>query len=932
MTKIILWVTFLFNFSLSQSQAQYPPISPKWVFEPWVWEDHVNTEASTWNVINGYSSRGIPFGNINIDSPWEWPASPGDNGYNTFRFELKRYPNPKEFIKQLNEMGLHVSLWVTGVMSTDCPYYDTAKKYNYYINNGATTAFWRGSGRASHIDFFNPEAVKYWEGLMDSILDNFGVDGWKCDESDYEVGNSNSTYAGIKSKRQYSDAYYGEMYNYIRKKRGDQGMIYARPYCEQKNNPGYIFAPISVNTAGWVGDQENTWAGLQLALKNIFISAYLGYATVGFNIGGYTDTQNPQNKDLFVRWAQLGSMVPIMENGGITDNRHFPWLFDQNTVDIYRYFSKLHHQLVPYFYSYDILAHLTGKSIFRPIDGTRGYPDTTSWNGDWKYDLGDNIFIAAIYQDNTSRTITFPSNDSWINYWNESDIHQGGTTATLTYNLNQYPIFIRSGAIIPMHVDDSETGNGSASSRHYLTLLVYPSTSSALKYYTDSANVNEIKCDKNSGGINISFSKLTDSVIIRLKNNSEPESVRLSRNISLVKKYSFFDFENASSGWFQGQMNDSGNVYTWIKFSNPADTVYINNICNLNLYPLNYQLSSLNAGNGFYVDRTYVLTSVPDEYRGFNMIKTANDDKMKTGIDFHFNICSSADIYIAYDHSLAASTPSWISDNYTKVEGKQIIGTGYPPNDITFDIWKKTTTAIGYISFGINNGTGESSMYFVFYKIKSVTAAIKIFLQGSYNTTTHMMNANLRGLPGFPKTQPYGGAPWNYTGAETVLSIPSDIVDWVLVELRSTYNGAAIAKRAAFLKKDGTVCDIDGINPVSFSGTSSGNYYIIIKHRNHLAVMSKNSVSLPNSSAYVFTNSNTYGTNAMVSLETNVYGMWAGDVNGDTQVDADDRGITWNYRNQTGYLIQDVNLDITVDADDRGITWNNRNLVSNVPN
>ena len=401
-----------------------------------------------------------------------------------------------------------------------------------------------------------------------------------------------------------------------------------------------------------------------------------------------------------------------------------------------------------------------------------------------------------------------------------------------------------------------------------------------------------------------------------------------------VQQTSFY--WNISSKWLSSDGKDFVMIFTGLNDMDSWNTVeasFTTNItCDLDLYPNNYEFSSLSLNTQYYVDRTYVLTSIPDEYKGFNMIKTANDDKMKTGIDFHFNICSSADIYIAYDHSLAASTPSWISDNYTKVEGKQIIGTGYPPNDITFDIWKKTTTAMGYISFGINNGTGESSMYFVFYKIKSVTAAIKIFLQGSYNTTTHMMNANLRGLPGFPKTQPYGGAPWNYTGAETVLSIPSDIVDWVLVELRSTYNGAAIAKRAAFLKKDGTVCDIDGINPVSFSGTSSGNYYIIIKHRNHLAVMSKNSVSLPNSSAYVFTNSNTYGTNAMVSLETNVYGMWAGDVNGDTQVDADDRGITWNYRNQTGYLIQDVNLDITVDADDRGITWNNRNLVSNVPN
>ena len=297
------------------------------------------------DVPKGYTDSGIPYGNTNIDSPWEWPAWPGDNGYNTFVFERKRYPNPHEFIKELNDRGIHVTVWITGVMTTDCPGYKDIP-LNYFVNGGATTPFWRGSRAASHIDFFNPEALAYWRNLMDKVLDSVGVDGWKMDESDYYVGALKPimTYEGIKTPRQYSDAYYSEMYNYIRTKRGDQGMIYARPYCDQVGDTAKVFAPISVNTAGWVGDQENTWDGLQLALKDIFISAYLGYATVGFNIGGYSDTYNPPNKTLFIRWAQLGALVPIMENGGQTDNCHFPWLFDQPTVDIYRYFSKLHHQ------------------------------------------------------------------------------------------------------------------------------------------------------------------------------------------------------------------------------------------------------------------------------------------------------------------------------------------------------------------------------------------------------------------------------------------------------------------------------------------------------------------------------------------------------------------------------------------------------------
>ncbi|HVO76334.1 MAG TPA: GDSL-type esterase/lipase family protein, partial [Ignavibacteriaceae bacterium] len=74
----------------------------------------------------------------------------------------------------------------------------------------------------------------------------------------------------------------------------------------------------------------------------------------------------------------------------------------------------------------------------------------------------------------------------------------------------------------------------------------------------------------------------------------------------------------------------------------------------------------------------------------------------------------------------------------------------------------------------------------------------KIFLQGPYNSGA--MNTNLRTLSDFPKAQPYNVSPWNYSGNENVTNVPADIVDWVLIQLRSAYNGTAVAARAAFLK------------------------------------------------------------------------------------------------------------------------------------
>jgi hypothetical protein len=194
-------------------------------------------------------------------------------------------------------------------------------------------------------------------------------------------------------------------------------------------------------------------------------------------------------------------------------------------------------------------------------------------------------------------------------------------------------------------------------------------------------------------------------------------------------------------------------------------------------------------------------------------------------------------------------------------------------------------------------------------------------------------NLNSQGL--IPTAQPFNSAPWNYTGTESVISIPSNVVDWVLLELRSgTAASTVVGRRAAFLKDNGTIVDLDGSSPVDFSLLANGNYYIVISQRNHLSIISAEpkSFSTGNITSYNFTIAQTqaYGTNAMVDLG-GVYGMYSGDASKDGQIDADDRATTWNERNLVGYKDEDVTMDGQVDADDRATTWNNRNSVSHVP-
>jgi hypothetical protein len=184
-----------------------------------------------------------------------------------------------------------------------------------------------------------------------------------------------------------------------------------------------------------------------------------------------------------------------------------------------------------------------------------------------------------------------------------------------------------------------------------------------------------------------------------------------------------------------------------------------------------------------------------------------------------------------------------------------------------------------------------------------------------------------------PSTQPFNTSPWNYTGTESVASIPTGVVDWTLIELRSTTT-TVVARRAAFIKSDGSLVDLNGTSQLSFASVAPGNYYVVIYHRNHLAVMTANTVTLSNNpTLYDLTLSQTqaYGTNPMKNLGSGVYGLFTGDADGSGSVNATDRSSTWNQRNLSGYNGTDVDLSGAVNASDRSIVWNNRNISTQVP-
>ena len=198
----------------------------------------------------------------------------------------------------------------------------------------------------------------------------------------------------------------------------------------------------------------------------------------------------------------------------------------------------------------------------------------------------------------------------------------------------------------------------------------------------------------------------------------------------------------------------------------------------------------------------------------------------------------------------------------------------------------------------------------------TVPVKTKIFLQGPYDSNSHQMATDLKTEGYIPATSPYSD------DQRGVASVPPDVVDWVLVQLKKTADDTVIASRSAFLFKDGRIVADDGTTDYINIAAEEGDYYLIVSHRNHLKLMSSSLVSLDTGSSmlYDFTTgiSQFYLSQGAVELESNIWGIPAGDINKDGFMTTPDYQIWYNASRSVanGYFDPDLNLNGQVTVDD----------------
>ncbi len=205
---------------------------------------------------------------------------------------------------------------------------------------------------------------------------------------------------------------------------------------------------------------------------------------------------------------------------------------------------------------------------------------------------------------------------------------------------------------------------------------------------------------------------------------------------------------------------------------------------------------------------------------------------------------------------------------------------------------------------------------------------LKVFLEGAMMPNGTQMRTTLNDENLLPLSQPYNIAPYNYNNTVSVTVFPSTVVDWVLVEARSgtpNLSGNAqtilIESQVGLLHSNGEISDLSGNAGLRFANLIEGNeYYFLVRHRNHMDVVSSTAVSINNLTAnFDFSSSvgQALGTNQLKVSSAGVYMLHSGDYNYDGSIQNTDYDV-WKVNPSIlrTYHAADGNLDGTVQVTD----------------
>ncbi|MEV4315059.1 alpha-xylosidase [Actinocrispum sp. NPDC049592] len=413
-----------------------PVLPPAWSFGLWLSTSFTTDydEQTVTGFIDGMAERDLPLSVFHFDCFWMRELHWCD-----FEWDPRTFPDPAGMLARLKARGLRISVWINPYIAQRSPLFAEAVAGGYLLRrtNGDVWQWDKWQPGMALVDFTNPAARAWYASKLDSLLDQ-GVDCFKTDFGE-RIPTDVVYHDGSDPQRMHN--YYTFLYNQtvfeVLRKRG-QAVVFAR-----SATAGSQRFPVH-----WGGDCESTYEAMAESLRGGLSLGMSGFGFWSHDIGGFEGTPSPA---LFKRWIAFGLLSSHSRLHGSHSYR-VPWLFDEESVDVLRRYSKLKAQLMPYLEQAARQAVSEGVPMMRAM--VLEFPDDPACTHlERQYMLGGSLLVAPVFSDDGEVEYYVPEGE-WTDLLTGQAVW-GPRWIRDRRGFLEMPILVRPNTILPVGAVDS---------------------------------------------------------------------------------------------------------------------------------------------------------------------------------------------------------------------------------------------------------------------------------------------------------------------------------------------------------------------------------------------------------------------------------------------------------------------------------------------
>ena len=418
-----------------------PSLPAPWTFGLWLSTSFTTNydEETVMSFVDGMLDRGIPLRTFHFDCFWM-----KEFHWTDFVWDSRVFPDPKGMLSRIKAKGLNICVWINPYIAQESCLFAEGMEKGYFVKrtNGDVWQWDMWQPGMALVDFTNPDACAWYQEKLAGLLD-MGVDCFKTDFGERIPVDGIEYFDHSDAKKMhnyYTYLYNKTVYDILEKKRGKgEAVLFAR----SATVGGQKF-PVH-----WGGDCWSDYESMEESLRGGLSLLMSGFGFWAHDIGGFESTSTP---DVYKRWVAFGLLSSHSRLHGSTSYR-VPWAYDEEAVDVVRFFTRLKARLMPYLYKTAIQANKTGVPTMRSmvLEFTE---DRTCHYVDKQYMLGDSLLVAPIFNEENLADYYLPAG-RWTDFFT-GEVKEGGRWIQEKHGYLSVPLLVKENSIVAIGAYDDK--------------------------------------------------------------------------------------------------------------------------------------------------------------------------------------------------------------------------------------------------------------------------------------------------------------------------------------------------------------------------------------------------------------------------------------------------------------------------------------------